>query len=326
LMAPGDGLRAFYSWEHPLQRVATDANGVFEFVDVAVGKWLVGLGAEDHATSKPELAGLPAEVIVSPRDRRVAVELHVTRGMSIAGRVVDRGGRAVAGVQVNAVGPGGVDEVESREDGGFSLAPVMPGTWHVWAGGSKGWAQSEWVAVQGGDQNLVLVAERGGSIVVSAVDEAGVRVLRGELVWSPESDDPQGTGTWMTALEDEDREIDDLRPGAWDVVVRTPDGGFGAERVSVEAGDEPKRVTVRVVPGGTLLVRNTKSEGPIGFVVRSAGLRVGLGAATADEPTNLAVPAGALRIEWTSPTTNDVRSRDIRIDVRQKLEIDLASD
>ncbi|MCE9593219.1 MAG: carboxypeptidase-like regulatory domain-containing protein [Planctomycetes bacterium] len=307
------------------QHTTADAGGAFEFADVGVGKWQLGLETiKDHDARDPKevVTGLPIEVLVAPSDRRITVNLRVTRGLSITGRVVDHEGHGIQAQRVTARGSGVISSAISKVDGAFTLAPVSPGPIRIYVDGAAGWSGAETVA-NAGDRDVTLVVERIGSIVIRAVDENGTPVSTGELMWLRASDGPFGPNTWMTSLDPGDNSIDELTPGPWDVIVTTPGGGFGAERIDVATGEPPKHVTIRTRPGGTLRVHAKGATLPILFAVWSGDRAVGVGNATNDDGVVTAVPAGNLRVEWRLPNANETKSREIRLEVGQRLDVEL---
>ncbi|MCE9593218.1 MAG: carboxypeptidase regulatory-like domain-containing protein [Planctomycetes bacterium] len=319
--------RAFGSWDEPVQRTQTNAAGRFELAEVRVGDWLVGAapaGERSESDSNAGFASLARKVEIDARDRRVEVDLEVTRSLSIAGRVVDARGRGIAGRMVTAEGAGGHESRVSRgDDGAFEFAPVAPGKWQLRCSGGKGWADTEWIDVEAGTRDVVITLERGGSLRVTTLDEAGDPVRDGALeTWQPREDSEVSTATrW--SLDGTERTWTNLRAGIWDVIATTPDGRIGAERVNVVAGDQATTLVLRVRPGGTLLIRARTSKYPIPFVVEAAGVRIARSWFRLGDAEPLVVPAGALRVSWRSPKTNELESREVHLDVGQRLELDL---
>lgn len=94
------------------------------------------------------------------------------RDVAVAGRVVDRAGRAVVGAAVTLNGPGAADRsLRSAEDGAFAAAGLVPGSYQVIVAGSHLLTHSEFVQL----------AEAAQPTAITLVVDTGL-VLAGQLV------------------------------------------------------------------------------------------------------------------------------------------------
>jgi hypothetical protein len=116
--------------------VKTNADGVFEFNDIADGEYSVRASNKTHV---PVCFGAPdqqqvacATVAVVRDQRRSDVDFRLTRGATIRGTVIDHDGRPAAGATVLPVPPiGGFALVSgnvgtANQDGAFELTNLPP--------------------------------------------------------------------------------------------------------------------------------------------------------------------------------------------------------
>lgn len=79
-------------------RLRTDEQGCFEFVKIRPGSWIVRADAEGYAVGSSD------RLVVSSAQRRHSVEVVLSRGARVSGRVITSGGSPVLGARVE-IGP-----------------------------------------------------------------------------------------------------------------------------------------------------------------------------------------------------------------------------
>ena len=136
------------SSEPPLHmETASDADGRYIFADLAAGEYVIQAGpATLHATHVPTYLGLsaadpgrlrrPPRFTLKPGEARLGADIALVRALAIEGRVVDRSGEPMSGVEVAAINIRTGRETESdRTDdlGGFRVFGLPPGTYRVCA-------------------------------------------------------------------------------------------------------------------------------------------------------------------------------------------------
>jgi hypothetical protein len=137
-------VRAVSADSRDTRLVTTDAQGAFEFRDLAAGRWDVTASKAGFVTMRfgqrrPFEAGRPIEVADAQVMERVNFSLP--RGAAITGRVLDEFGDPVAGARVQALRyqltqgtrrltPIGI-MAQSDDTGAFRLYGLMPGDYYV---------------------------------------------------------------------------------------------------------------------------------------------------------------------------------------------------
>ncbi|MCC6409763.1 MAG: carboxypeptidase regulatory-like domain-containing protein [Planctomycetes bacterium] len=314
----------------------TDDSGGFVFTEVPLGSWRVGVASSAGPETGDDpngVYGRAQEATLTAATPRAVVELVVARGVTIEGLVVDAAGAPVAGMHVLALdaepseqlGQDVLRRTETRADGTFSLSRVSTGEWRVWADASAGFAACEPVIAKGGDTGVRLVVTPGVSIEVTVLDETGARVEHGSLAIS-ENGLEHGS-VWVSGFDAGTRTVDGLRAGSWDLTATTQDGRIGCARVGLVApapGGDPQRFTITVRPGGTLEL--WVATAPTSFSVRHGEVRVAFDGVIPGTAARVVVPAGVSTIEWPSPATGATRTKDVRIEAGEKLELRLDED
>jgi uncharacterized GH25 family protein len=229
-----------------------DAQGRFVLLGLTPGTWEVHAEAANGNESQPLSVTVPS---------KAPIELRVLRTGSIAGRVVDPRGQAVAGAKVRYPQrrPGiafsmsdSSRVVETDKSGAFRIADLEPAVLLLTASAS-GFAPSEQltVALKSGEQarDVVLTLRVGGIIAGQVVDAADKPVPNRE-VRASDVDSVDFLDDHRAVTDADGRfEIRDLAAGTYEVTLPKADtsGGFGnddSQAVEVVAGE-----TARVVLG-----------------------------------------------------------------------------
>jgi hypothetical protein len=157
----------------------TDAAGGYEFRKVAAGGYLVLAVADGWLFRFGDVASIAA-------GRTQTLDLELSRGSSIAGRVVNESGAGLAGVPVAAeFRPGGIAgvgfifrkllryvngeflrgpfETSSRPDGSFVLSSLPPGIYDLAATGEGG-IETRLKGIEAGAQDAVIYLGKGGTV------------------------------------------------------------------------------------------------------------------------------------------------------------------
>jgi Carboxypeptidase regulatory-like domain len=125
---------------------ASDPDGRYAFAELAAGEYVIRAGpATLHATHVPAYLGLPAAAglggrpprfPLKPGEVRDGADIALVRALAIEGRVVDRSGEPMSGVEVRAVNirtDRGTPSCSTDDLGGFRLFGLPPGTYRVCA-------------------------------------------------------------------------------------------------------------------------------------------------------------------------------------------------
>ncbi len=112
-------------------RVATSTDkGVFLFEGLGFGRFVVRATAGQRI-STPQTVVIDAETGWVP-----PVKVTVSAGASVSGKVIDDSGRPLAGAEVEPVATPADDAppvVKTDGDGRFSVGPLVPGRYQIWA-------------------------------------------------------------------------------------------------------------------------------------------------------------------------------------------------
>jgi carboxypeptidase family protein/PDZ domain-containing protein len=173
LLGAGADERALY----PLaERFLSDARGELRF---HAPDWAVLVARKPGFASARAAVDIAAQIShrLELRLKPGAAPGPADANLRLAGRVVDREGKPIAGAKVvaagnDAEGLGGATAATSGDDGRFALAGLLPGP-HVVTAGREGYAAARRnVTVTAGMDDLVLTLAPGGSIAGRVVDAA----------------------------------------------------------------------------------------------------------------------------------------------------------
>jgi protocatechuate 3,4-dioxygenase beta subunit len=143
-------------WYPTLATAEAGSDGAFRLTGVAPGEgllqaqaegWVLAEAKDDDAARLPWMnVSVRGTHYDAPHEGQVlkGLEIHMLRGASLHGRVVDKAQAGVAGATVTAsrqsrtwspgVPSGGSSTAVSGEDGGFTLTGLQPGgSWKLWA-------------------------------------------------------------------------------------------------------------------------------------------------------------------------------------------------
>ena len=266
----------------------SDASGAFEFGDVAFGTYRLSCGedVEDFVAHR--------ETLVVDRER-TELELVLTRGLSIAGRVVANTGDFDEHDSVSVWSLDGVPLLSATlDESAFRVGPLAPGEYLV--GAQDGELKSEVVRASAGTSDLELR--------VQPPVDVRVRV--------------QGTtGAYQAFVLDLQRQsgafwgessasfTDGFAPGAHALIFTTPDGRLALlPRLVVESGVPHDEVVLDLQTAArcTLVHRATEGTRSVRLLADGEPLPLWRGLTLIDEllpgaSETVLVPAGALTAE-----------------------------
>ena len=282
------------------RRARTDTDGLFLMKDVGPGAWWIGPAAEMRSGTPAQegVSTLATIVVIEPDESEREVVLHTHRGLTIEGVVIAHDGKPVPGAILFArslEARGGFFNTRSDEQGRFAIGPFSPGSFEIRASGSGDQGPSQPITAQAGDMNVVMRLTRGMTLNLQANEAESNEPCGAKfLVWGPHPTEGLMTTTGGTTV----RQIQGLRPGAYDITATTKNGSVGIVRnIAVSAESQSVDVKIPVKPGATLKILY---EGPQSFgrfrvfdgetCVAGDGLQSGTTSVRV-------VPVGRLRVE-----------------------------
>lgn len=242
---------------------ATDEHGRFELLGLKGGTYSVFTRARGFAP------GLTTEVSV-PNEGETDVQLHLTRGGRVQGRLVDAEERPVRGrvavSEMNGARPSMLLEdvlrTEARDDGRFSLENVPTGSL-VLSVAAPGYSP-ERAEVEVSEKTLLGdvgdIELKTGLTIRGAVSDASGAPVGGASLTGFQMPAPGPVGMQIEALSEADGSFSfgGLEPGSYRLLVSA--SGYGRTEVPrVEAGTA--RLAITLKPGGSVRGRVVDDSG-----------------------------------------------------------------
>jgi protocatechuate 3,4-dioxygenase beta subunit len=258
-MGPGRG-------RGPYERQPFHAeDGSFVLEDVPAGRWMV------EAFAPGFQAGSAAAVTVGEGEASDAVEVRLSKGGAVSGRVLEsRTGRPILDATVRIepsggerrmgmmrMGGEGDDETSTDADGRYELSGLAPGTWVLTASHPE-WSESTTtVEVKDAPASADVRLGRGGSIGGTVL--GGARPVAGaQVTLSPAGESGMRMGGFMgggeqSALTDEGGRFrfDRLNPGRYQLSAALRDQ-TSAPADAVLTGDDSQDVQLTLAAGALL--------------------------------------------------------------------------
>jgi len=295
----GEDQRALGGADRRARGTTTDDAGEFAFDGVLAGTWLIGPGwtSNRDGTSSTAPAPYAKSVEITDETSEHLVELHVDRGLTIRGIVLDAHERPAQRARAHATST--VDRAlcsaPVAEDGTFVLGPLLAGAYEVAASGGRGLASLETIDARAGASGLVLHVPPDGMIAGQVVDSAGVGVgaqvscvgwrSRPLFATSTNSDVDGSFTLHQTGLEDVS------------IVATTLDGRVGVlGPLTFEEGAKPYDLAVRVERGGRIRFRHEGAEDHAQVSVHAGGAVVGFSSVPRSIAEEFVVPPGRVTV------------------------------
>jgi hypothetical protein len=288
----------------------TDVDGTFLVGGLRAGSYRPQVLRSQQVWSpySPASGRRHATVVVADGTSHVkGVQLAISRGLTIAGRVVRRG-EPVAGVVIVASShvSGGHLETQSAADGTFLLEGLAEGPHGVRADRLGG----EFIEVKAGATNVVLELPATGTIE---------GVLRGFRARPEVRVSGQNRGLRADVI-DMRFALADVAIGEYDVSATASSGEHATAHVTVTA-DQVSRVTLTASATATItgVVKDLRTGAPVAGV--HCSWSVGDSAAQpvpADDATgafSLAVPAGSVGVDCFGMHGSVVGAREVKVDL-----------
>ena len=261
----------------------SDANGYYEVMGVPLSKeWLL------YATSNEQAPQLTAPFLLTSSQRTARVDIYLSPGTTVYGKVVEKGGPAVAGAEVVCIPsygkffspmdtPQAFRTVKSQEDGTFTIPQIPAGEYQIMAHkkGFKFAAMGEPIYPDGftdiRDVKVALIpVESGQSTVYGAVtDGRGAPIDGAHLVLATVGSEDMSAGENETDADSQGRySFSGVSPGF--LLLTVTKSGYHQQSVSNVKLDDPTDVVLQASAtiSGLVLVRETNSP-PQSCVVRA---------------------------------------------------------
>lgn len=225
------------------QYARSDADGRFEVPGLDLEPVVLHVTHPEHADTK--VSATPA-----PPEGAPELTVRLTRGATLAGRVLDAQGRGVAGEQVNLIPPQSFFDAVSvftDAEGAFAFPGLAPGGYSLTTGpyeqGARGLSRQGIAVGDSGVVTVDLVHPPAEGLLTGEVRAAGQPVAGAEVTVQ----DDRGPEQAHHAVTDEQGRfaVEGLQLGRVQVSARTAAGQSGSASVTVGAG-APASVTVEL--------------------------------------------------------------------------------
>jgi protocatechuate 3,4-dioxygenase beta subunit len=297
-------------------KVETGPDGIFALAQVPVGAHDLGLTASGFAARR-------LEVEVRPRDKSLDLgKVVLERGLTVAGRVVDRAGTPLPNASLYAwpmtsatfaFNSSSPEPVLSASDGSFVIGGLETGAYNVIAS-IPGYVTAGQKTEAGAEEPLRLVLAPGGTLTGSVVDSRRRPVESFTVMAERAEKDGNGygaTGYKVVTAPDGGFTIDDLAEGTYAVRARAPDTAPGSvSGVKVVAGKARDAGVIRLGTGGVVRGSVVDTSGaPVAGATLSAtipGPLAGRDRAESQSDSNgafeiVGVPVGRVTVAATHP-------------------------
>jgi protocatechuate 3,4-dioxygenase beta subunit len=232
--------------------VKSDAAGEFAFNDLEPGTYRVG-------ARKDRLVGLSRSVSVSMAQAASKVDVEVTPGFVVAGRVLSGQGKPVAGARVQLFKDRPPFErpmfVKSGSDGGFRLEGVLPAQFRLEVS-ADGHARARQELAVAADVLDLAIALGPGAVVQGRVSGGDGKPLEGVAVELQVRTRDQammgGVTERTTSGADGSFALGGLPAGELRLSAQHPQHGIGAITGETLAAGEQKTLALRLAPGGSI--------------------------------------------------------------------------
>jgi hypothetical protein len=288
--------------DNPVSKTETTEGGSFEFINVPDGTWWVGAAPGGLYPPRAEVV----EVIDGIGEGRVLLEL--TRGLFIAGQVVDPRGESVEGAWLQfSARCDDLHDAWTDGEGRFEVGPLPRGAYWMSVQRTLRHPPPPPTWIEAGTKDVWIQLLLGGAIRGKLVDGATGAPATGQVLLTTRTKSREWT--LATTGAGGEFEFPGLEGGSYDLYASTASGGFALENVDVAVSARPLEVQLEVLPGATLDVRYVGSQ-PYAYIdvlfgnstLASAGIEW-------DTPKVHVVPPGRVRVEcsWAGLAAPEVQ-------------------
>jgi hypothetical protein len=269
--------------------------------------------------SPDAVAPVPMQIEIPSGTPTLDIVLHVHRGISIRGRVLDTEDNPVR-AGVTATTPSTFVLVQADANGNFELGPLGPGSYSLQADSYGTYIESDTVEVEAGAQDVVLRVSRGATVTGQAVDAVTGAGVEAELMLS-RSNDARMTSIGTHLGADGSFKFDGLKPGSYTLTASMEDGRFGMLRdIEVAALSRVEGLRIKLVPGASLRVRYDGQHEVGTLKILHDGALVTFDGIERRKPARFRVPSGAVRLLFTIAGKDLVR--DVTLAAGEEREVE----
>ena len=305
----------------PAGTTSTDEQGRFQFGDIPVGTWCIGL-APSSARGSSAFPAYAEPVQVRWPGEDVELVLRVDAGLYLRGKVIDPSGAPVRRATVLGEHKGSSMGMQDETDkqGAFKLGPLPRGTWILQALELESvHAPPEPMQVEAGTEGIVLRMQVGASIEGKLVNGSAHESSDCFLVLS-RIDEDSVCGT--AGAEEGKFKFGGLVPGTYLISARDRTGSIGISReISLAAGQTVKDVEIELLRGAKLRLRYEGEAKYASYTIFSGGSPINFNSLEQGGSAEECVPTGAVEVRWANPVLEVTKTEAITIQVGEVREI-----
>lgn len=319
----------------PAARTRTDESGRFEFNDLSLGTWCIGISPSEtrlraglvvNLEGGNEPATLPAyaETVELQRTGEVLdMLLRVDRMLFVRGNVLRPDGDPMGPCSILGYVKNTNLHINCMSDGlgEFALGPLPRGLWTLSAGdyGTE-FADSLPVDAQAGSEGVVLQLRTSSTLVGRAVDGLTLQLVPCELTLV--LSDGSHTDWQMTETRTGEFRIGGLLPGNYSLSARDGAGSVGVlSPIVLEKGQVLRDLELRLVRGAKLRLRYEGQAKVVNVSILAAGVLVRSEGIERGQQSEFHVPAGAIEVRWRDSSTQTTRVQHCVIPVGELEEL-----
>ncbi|HTF89520.1 MAG TPA: carboxypeptidase regulatory-like domain-containing protein [Planctomycetota bacterium] len=286
----------------PAAATRTDKLGHFEFADVPVGAWYVGIAPESEILHESDgFPGYAEPIVISAEGEVVELVLRVEAGLYIRGSVVDQRGNPVDWCSISAALENtSIVELDHTESSGeFSLGPLVKGTWLLEAAPPFGERMATpQIPVPSGSEGVVIHLHTGASIEGTVLDGATLGPVKSSVTIVQANGDHVRGGRDRSG--DGEFKFEGLTAGTYVIYARDNLGGVGvSDAITVAEDEASKGCQIRLAPGAKLRMRYAGELDYASYMIIVGGSLLGFESAEKGRDQDESVPAGAIEVRWS---------------------------
>lgn len=291
---------------------------------MGAGQWKLGPGrvARGSPDVVDDVAPLGQVIGIAGAQTDAEIDLHVTRGLFVKGRVEPPPGRSVgAGFVIAADVERGLRMFQTwNVDGTFIVGPCVDGRFDLTAESHSGLGSSETVRVKPGQSDVVLRLHAGGSIEGRVLDGLGTSV--GCVVVAGRREEFGSSLQYSEVPAGEPFRFTGLVAGVFDLAASTNDGRAGVlEGIDVADGAKLEGLVLRVIPAGSVRVRYEGPDRSAHADVLQHDVTVSGGHLDRGLPIVYTAPAGPVLVRVETSESNHILERTVTVDVGNTTEV-----